>query len=129
MILFPLFVLLSFAMLVIPAGLFMLAYTRKEGLGKFSKIASYLTVFFGSAVFVGGIIGSILIGCCHDSKCGDNRGKCAIEYQMDYHHGGMKHHDGMYYSNHCDKKAKSCCKTEKKECKAACEKDSTGVEK
>ena len=135
MILFPLFILLAFAMLVITAGLFMLAYTRKEGLGKFSKIASYLTVFFGSAVFVGGIIGSILIGCCHDSKCGDKWGECRMERQMEYHHGGMNHHGGMYHhegmgnSDHCDKKAKSCCKKEMKECKVVCEKDSTSAEK
>lgn len=128
MILFPLFILLSFAMLVITAGLFMLAYTRKEGLGKFSKISSYLTVFFGSAVFVGAIVGSILIGCCHNSKCGDKWEKCGMESRMEYHHGGMKHHKGMYNSDHCDKKDKDCCKMKKKECKVVCEKDSIVVE-
>ena len=119
-------------MLVITAGLFMLAYTRKEGLGKFSKISSYSTVFFGSAVFVGGIIGAVLIGCCHSSDCDDNSGKCKMEYQMNFdngsmnHHGGY-HHGGMYDSKQCDKEAKACCKKEKKECKVECEKDTVNV--
>jgi hypothetical protein len=72
-----LIVVLSLALIVLMGGLFLLAYSKKEGLGKLTKIASYLSIVFGTAVFVGGLICAIMCATCHKSKCDkDKKGCC-----------------------------------------------------
>ena len=86
---------LSLALLVLLGGLFLLAYTKKEGLGMLSKISSYVAILFGIVVFVGGLICAMMCGSCHDKgTCKSGQGKCKME--MRAHCGGMKcHHDSM----------------------------------
>ncbi|MFN5417117.1 MAG: hypothetical protein ACK5B9_08685, partial [Flavobacteriia bacterium] len=57
---------LAMALLVLLGGLFLLGYAKKEGLGRMTKIASYIAILFGTVVFVGGLICATM---CH--SCGD----------------------------------------------------------
>lgn len=127
---------LSLALLVVLAGLFLLAYSKKEGLGKMTKIASYVAILFGTIVFVGGLIcGMSCKGKCSEGKCEKSveihkemrGGHCeggAMEChgKMEGAHcekGEMKCHEGMS-AGHCEKGAeKDCCKEDKMECKNA----------
>ena len=72
-----LIVALCLALIVLMGGLFLLAYSKKEGLGKLAKIASYVAIVFGTSVFVGGLICAIMCATCHKSKCDkDKKGCC-----------------------------------------------------
>jgi hypothetical protein len=102
-----LIVALSLALIVLMGGLFLLAYSKKEGLGKLNEIASYVAIVFGTAVFVGGLICAIMCATCHKSKCDkDKKGCCKDKME-------------------CSKDKKECSK-DKKECskdkKECCEK-------
>jgi hypothetical protein len=125
----PVFLIsLSCALVVLMAGLFFLAYAKKEGLGKFSKIAAYVAIVFGTFVFLGGITAATLGGCCHKAMCNKSKTECPMMSKCDK--GGdaacsMKSHcdkggDACPMKSHCDKNSDSC----KKE--AGCEK---GAEK
>lgn len=121
----------SLALLVLLAGLFVLAYAKKEGLGWMTKISSYIAITFGIVVFVGGIVCATMCGSCHKSSCHGNSGKCSMEMKKDcsgsscseagMHHGGMKGDcskksgccSGM---NHHEMSEGACCKKEGKEC-------------
>ena len=50
-----LIVALSLALIVLMGGLFLLAYSKKESLGKLTTIASYVAIVFGAGAFVGGL--------------------------------------------------------------------------
>lgn len=72
-----LIVALCLALIVLMGGLFLMAYSKKEGLGKLTKIASYVAIVFGTSVFVGGLICAIMCATCHKSKCDkDKKGCC-----------------------------------------------------
>ena len=72
-----LIVALSLALIVLMGGLFLLAYSKKEALGKLSTIASYVAIVFGAGAFVGGLICAALCTPCHKSKCGNDRMECS----------------------------------------------------
>jgi hypothetical protein len=99
---------LSLALIVLMGGLFLLAYAKKESLGKITKIASYVAILFGTVVFIGGIISASMCSACHKGKCGKDKMEC--------HRGGMK--------GEC---SKGSCENEEMEChkgmgKGSCEK-------
>ena len=73
---------LSLALIVLLGGLFLLAYAKKESLGKMTKIASYVAILFGTVVFVGGIICATMCSTCHKGKCTKDKMECS--------RGGMK---------------------------------------
>jgi hypothetical protein len=72
-----LIVALSLALIVLMGGLFLLAYSKKESLGKLTTIASYVAILFGAGAFVGGIICATLCKPCQKSKCGNDRMECS----------------------------------------------------
>ena len=72
-----LIVALSLALIVLMGGLFLLAYSKKESLGKLTTIASYVAIVFGAGAFVGGIICAIICAPCHKSKFGNDRMECS----------------------------------------------------
>jgi hypothetical protein len=77
---------ISLTLLVIVAGLFLLAKTRTHTLGTFFKIASYTVITAGFLC----LVCCIMHYCCHmgcsgNSSCADN-GQC----EMHHGHGGMK---------------------------------------
>lgn len=72
-----LIVALSLALIVLMGGLFLLAYSKKEALGKLTTIASYVAIVFGAGAFVGGLICATLCTPCHKSKCGNSRMECS----------------------------------------------------
>ena len=72
-----LIVALSLALIVLMGGLFLLAYSKKEALGKLTTIASYVAIVFGAGAFVGGLICATLCTPCHKSKCGNYRMECS----------------------------------------------------
>jgi len=82
------------------AGLFLLAYAKKEGLGKFTKFAAYVAIIFGTVVFLGGITRAAM-GCCH-SKCDKNNTECSMKGHCDK--GG----DACPMKGHCDKGMDNC---------------------
>ena len=92
-----LIVALCLALIVLMGGLFLLAYSKKEGLGKLTKIASYVAIVFGTAVFVGGLICAIMCATCHKSKCDKDKKGCSKD------------------KTECSKDKKECSK-DKKEC-------------
>lgn len=113
-------VTLSLALIVLIGGLFLLGYAKKENLGWFTKGAAYLSVAFGTGVFVIGLVGILMCGMCHKSKCSDKNMKCGTE--MSHSCSGsycgdksMSGHHGMR-NHHMDKK--DCCAGMDKECKA-----------
>ncbi len=94
---------LSLSLLVLLAGLFLLAYAKKEGLGKMTKIASFAAITFGTLCFVGGLIASC--GSCGEGKCEKGGMKCTKEVRIECHEGMSKG------SAHCEKNAsEKCCK-------------------
>lgn len=125
---------LSLALLVLLAGFFMLAYSKKEGLGILSKISSYIAILFGGIVFVGGLLCATMCGSCHKSKCG-NKEVCKKEVRIEYSTSKcdkkeMKCHKEMNISEckkecsegmKCEKGAGKC--TEGSECSSACQKE------
>ena len=72
-----LIVALSLALIVLMGGLFLLAYSKKEALGKLTTIASYVAILFGAGAFVGGIICAVICTPCKKSKCGNDRMECS----------------------------------------------------
>ena len=72
-----LIVALCLALIVLMGGLFLLAYSKKEALGKLSTIASYVAIVFGAGAFVGGLICATLCTPCQKSKCGNDRMECS----------------------------------------------------
>ena len=72
-----LIVALSLALIVLMGGLFLLAYSKKEALGKLTTIASYVAIVFGAGAFVGGLICATLCTPCQKSKCGNDRMECS----------------------------------------------------
>lgn len=100
-----LIVALSLALIVLMGGLFLLAYSKKEGLGKMTKITSYVAITFGIIVFVGGLVCATLCSSCHKSKCGRDKMEC---------HRGMK--DKSFEKGSCSNDKKVSCH-EKGNCK------------
>lgn len=128
---------LLLSLLVILGGFFLLAYARKEGLGKLTKLASYVAIIFGTLCFVGGLVRTTMHGCCEKEGM-----KCHKEIRMECHEGmDMECHKGMKGghcekdemegcckgmkgdADHCEKNAtENCCKEKKDECpKSKCE--------
>ena len=92
-----LIVALCLALIVLMGGLFLLAYSKKEGLGKLTKIASYVAIVFGTVVFVGGLICAIMCSTCNKGKCDKDKKGCSK--------------DKMECSKYkeCSKDKKECC--------------------
>lgn len=102
---------LLLSLLVVLAGAFLLAYSKKESLGKFPKIISYVAILFGSTIFIGGLICALLMcGKCKDGECSKDSGKCQRS-EMTNCHKGMS-------SSHCEKGSESCGKSEMNCCKS-----------
>ena len=72
-----LIVALSLALIVLMGGLFLLAYSKKETLGKLTTIASYVAIVFGAGAFIGGLICATLCTPCQKSKFGNDRMECS----------------------------------------------------
>lgn len=100
MFIIPLLVLLSFGLVVKLIGLLGLAYTKKEGLGKIYKITSYLTIAFGTLIFIGGIIAAILFSTCHNSGCHKGKSKCKTEVRS--HCGGGACEKSSHKKSSCE---------------------------
>lgn len=64
----------SLSVLVILAGLSMLAKSKKESLGKLYTFSSYAAIFIGLGLFIGGNIGGI------KRLCHANGGSCSSSY-------------------------------------------------
>jgi len=107
---------LALSLLVLLAGLFLLAYAKKEGLGKLTKISSYVAILFGAVVFVGGLTCALFFGNCHKGK-GCNGGKCPIP---PHERMEMRHHKGMMMEGGCHKmEDKDCCSKDKSSCETS----------
>jgi hypothetical protein len=116
---------LALALLVLLAGLFLLAYSKKEGLGILTKIASYAAIAFGTIVFVGGLICALSFGSCHKKQGCKKDGHCKREMSMH-----CKKNDGKCADmGNCSKTSEKCdmsaCKNEAKGCcgEKSCSKD------
>ena len=86
-----LIVALCLALIVLMGGLFLLAYSKKEGLGKLTKIASYVAIVFWTVVFVGGLICATMCSTCNKGKCDKDKKGCS-KHKME-----------------CSKDKKECC--------------------
>lgn len=94
---------LSFALIVLMAGLFLLAYANKEGLGRLTKFVSYVAIIFGTVAFLGGIIRVAMNGPCHKGMCDKNNTECSMMSNCDK--GGD---DCPMMKGHCDKGSENC---------------------
>jgi hypothetical protein len=104
---------MSLALLVLLGGLFMLAYSKKEGLGKISKIASYVAIVFGTFLFLSGIVCKATCGgCCAEKKCERKEIICHKEIKGECYKGAN--------AGQCEKVVKKCC--QKMNAESACEK-------
>jgi hypothetical protein len=88
-------IVLLLALLVVLGGCFLLAYGKEKGMGKFSKMMSFVSIGFGTIVFVSGLICALTCGSCGEGSCG-SKNACATEQS-------------------CSKKSGKCSK-EKQEC-------------
>jgi hypothetical protein len=88
---------LLLAMLVVLAGLFMLAKAKKEQLGRTYVIASTVATGFGVLVFVFGITAGILM-CCHKA-CGGKM-KCGNQISCPMMKGGGMGHCQQMMGGH-----------------------------
>lgn len=102
------------ALITLLGGLFLLGYSKKEGLGKFSKLASYLAITFSTIVFVIGLIGTMMCPSkCGSGQCskGMNEEKCMM-IKKECMEGQACHKDMNACSKNmngsCDS-TKSCC--------------------
>lgn len=107
MIIIPVLLL---SMIVMLAGLFMLAKSKKEQLGKMYIIASSVATGFGILVFVFGITAGILM-CCHKA-CGksdncESQNECPM-----MRGGGMGHCSEMGGGSDCKMMMKGCSSNE-----------------
>jgi hypothetical protein len=84
-------IVLLLALLVVLGGSFLLAYGKEKGMGKFSKMMSFVSIGFGTIVFVSGLICALTCGSCGDGSCGSKKA-CATEQS-------------------CPKSSKSCSKS------------------
>jgi len=97
---------LALALLVLLAGLFLLAYSKKEGLGIITKIASYIAVTFGAVVFVGGLICAMTCGSCH-KKQGCKKDSCSKEMRQECSKSDSK----CSSASTCTKESGACAQT------------------
>jgi predicted membrane protein len=111
---------LALALLVLLAGLFLLAYSKKEGLGILTKIASYAAISFGSIVFIGGLVCAMTWLTCH-KKQSCKKQKCRKESSIHC----KKETSKCANMNTCSKSSEKCSKSscDKSE---VCNKDSKG---
>lgn len=100
------------ALMTLIGGLFLLAYSKKEGLGKFSKIASYVAITFSSIVFLIGIVGMLTCPArCGSGHCSKNSSEVCHKNKSSKCEG--KSECGGETSCHkSDSELKSCCKKE-----------------
>lgn len=77
---------MSLSLLVLLGGFFLLAYSKKEGLGMMSKISSYVAILFGTVVFVGGLICMCICGSCGEKVGWGKDGHYKMEMGL---HGGI----------------------------------------
>jgi hypothetical protein len=106
-----LIVALCLALIVLMGGLFLLAYSKKEGLGKLTKIASYFAIVFGTAVFVGGLICAIMCSTCNKGKCDKDKKGCSKD-KMECSNDKKSSNDKMECSQdkmEYSKDKKECC--------------------
>jgi hypothetical protein len=99
MMLFSTMMMCLLALLTLLGGLFLLGYAKKESLGKFTKLASYLAISFSTIVFIVGLVG--LLAC--PSKCASSH--CAK---------GMKEEKCIVIKKEC--KSGKKCEMDSKEC-------------
>lgn len=96
------------SLLVLLGGLFLLAYAKKEGLGMFTKIASYLAILIAIGCFVCCIVCALMCGRCGGGKCGGD--SCGKEMR---HHGRMMEHKVhkkmIMQGADCGKENMHCC--------------------
>ncbi len=121
--------------MVVMAGLFMLAKSKKEQLGRMYTIASSVAVAFGTLIFVFGITAGILM-CCHKA-CGKGENNCKSEMQcpMMMHGGGMGNCSKMNMHGNCEMGGGSCSDMGNskcgggmsEECEKMCEKEGNMV--
>lgn len=90
---------LLFALAVALGGLFMLAYSKKENLGRFYSISALVAVIFACSVFVFGIAGGIMCTVCGHCKDG-KKGKMKHMMMMERMHGGR--HGNWMQSGECE---------------------------
>jgi hypothetical protein len=82
---------LLLALLVMLAGLYMLAHTKKENLNKFYSISALVAVIFAVSVFVFGVVGGIMCatcGKCHHERGGKMKHRMMMQQCMRGMHGG-----------------------------------------
>ena len=112
MMLFSAAIMCLLALITLLGGLFLLAYSKKEGLGKFSKLASYLAISFSSVVFLIGIIG--MFACparCGSGHCSKNSSE--VCHKKDSGKCETKSECSSEASCHKEETSqKSCCKKE-----------------
>ncbi len=89
------------ALLTLLGGLFLLGYAKKEGLGKFTKLASYLAISFSTIVFIVVLVG--IVAC--PATCGS--GHCSK---------GMKEEKCIVIKKECKSGEKCEMEMDSKEC-------------
>lgn len=121
---------LSMALLVLIAGLFLLAYAKKENLGKISKLVAFVAIAFGTIVFIGGLVCLLMCGSCNQGKCHKNESSCQREMSKDCGnrcssaamkcHGDMKCEGNMNAA--CEGKDAAHCASKMENCNGHCDK-------
>ncbi len=120
MILFPLILVLSFGLLVMLAGISVLAHFKNRDMSKFHKILSYTTTAFGSLIVFACLVGFTLV-CFHGPRFG--HGKCKTEICYGNNHGHWKK-GGCHSKGDCS--GEKSCKVRKK---VSCESEGPMMEK
>ena len=99
----------ALSILVMLAGLYLLAKSKKDSLGNLYIFSSYSAIALGGLLFVGTIVGGVMMSCHHskghsscyvkgsDSSCGQ-ASSCSKENSCKSHHKSHKKHGSCYGS-------------------------------
>ena len=128
MIIIPLLCLLAFGLIVSLIGLYVLAYSKKEALGKAYKFTSYATITVGVLICVHALIFAVVVSTCHSGGCYGKGGfKMRTEMHGDCGYGGGSCDHHSFKKSSCEGEA--CGPHRKMKCEKSCSHDGTMMEK
>lgn len=128
MIIIPLLCLLAFGLIVSLIGLYVLAYSKKEALGKAYKFTSYATITVGALICIHAFIFAAVVSTCHS---GGHFGKGGFKMRTEMHgncgYGGGSCDHHSYKKSSCEGDA--CGPHKKVKCEKSCSHEGKMIEK
>lgn len=129
MIIIPLLCLLGFGLVVSLIGLYVLAYSKKEALGKAYRFTSYATITVGALICFLSIMFAVVASACHTGNGCYGKGKFRMRTEM---HGGCSSYNegcGHHSFNSSSCEGNTCGTHKKMKCEKTCSQEGKQIEK